>query len=240
MPTNREHLHLTNQRIPDVPMKVWHIIAASAIAKSAIMNFGSFGQFAAFSQFYLYGKSHFTRTGWEKAMSRYPKPDILEDPLRSLSGHVYMITGANAGLGKEITTYLAKKGATVYMVCRNQAKAQKAREEIVAISKSPSVYILECDCSIESDVRKMWKNFEASQLANAAATETDSSLFVDEEKAAPLRLDGLVCNAGALLNEKTLTTEGVEVRFHHASLHLLYLCRHQYFSSFFLPFIFYR
>ena len=33
------------------------------------------------------------------------------------------------------------------------------------------------------------------------------------------RLDGLVCNAGALMNEKTLTSEGVEVTF---AAHLLF------------------
>ena len=169
-----------------------------------------FGQFAAPTQFYLFGKSHFTRSGWERAILRYPNPDILEDPLCSLAGHVYMITGANTGIGKEITTFLAKKGATVYMVCRNREKAQMAREEIVAISKSPSVHILECDCSLEADVRKMWINFEASQRTNYGAN-SESALAVDKDASTKPRLDGLVCNAGALLNEKTFTSEGVEV-----------------------------
>ena len=159
----------------------------------------SFGQFAASTQFYLFGRNHCTRTGWEKAVMRYQKPDILEDSLRSLAGHVYLITGANTGIGKEITTHLAKKGATVYMVCRNLEKAQKARDEIAQISKSPSVHILQCDCSLESDVRKLWKDFEFSQNK------------VDNGASKKIRLDGIVCNAGALLNEKTLTTEGVEV-----------------------------
>jgi dehydrogenase/reductase SDR family member 12 len=162
----------------------------------------SFGQFAATTQFYLFGKAHCTRTGWEKAVLKYQKPDILEESIRSLVGRVYLVTGANTGIGKEISTHLAKKGATVYMVCRNLEKAQKARDEIVEISKSPSVHILQCDCSLEADVRKLWKNFETAQ--KACITETKDS-------SAKVRLDGLVCNAGALMNEKTLTTEGVEV-----------------------------
>lgn len=165
----------------------------------------SFGQFAASTQFYLFGRSHCTRTGWEKAVMKYQKPDIVEDSLRSLAGHVYLVTGANTGIGKEITTHLAKKGATVYMVCRNFEKAQKARDEIVLLSKSPSVHVLQCDCSLESDVRKLWKDFESSQ-----SKVDDGVLSKNDSK--KVRLDGIVCNAGALLNEKTLTTEGVEVR----------------------------
>lgn len=170
----------------------------------------SFGQFASSAQFYLFGRNHCTRTGWEKAVLKYPKPNILEDSLRSLVGHVYMITGANTGIGKEISTFLAKEGATVYMVCRNPEKARKAREEIMAVSKSPSVYILECDCSLESDVRKMWKNFEAAQIA-IADEKSSPDIAIKRTSAGPMRLDGLVCNAGALLNEKTLTSEGMEV-----------------------------
>ena len=60
----------------------------------------SFGQFASSSQFYLYGKSHCTRTGWEKHILSYDQPDILKDPALNLSGKVFMITGANAGIGR--------------------------------------------------------------------------------------------------------------------------------------------
>ena len=38
----------------------------------------SFGQFAATSQFYLFGRQHCTRTGWLQASARYAKPDILD------------------------------------------------------------------------------------------------------------------------------------------------------------------
>lgn len=42
-----------------------------------------------------------------------------------------MVTGANSGLGKSIATFLAKKGGTVHMICRNEERAKKARDEIV-------------------------------------------------------------------------------------------------------------
>jgi dehydrogenase/reductase SDR family protein 12 len=93
--------------------------------------FAAFGQFASTSQFYLYGKRHCTRTGWEQARKSYSQPDILEDPALDLSNKVYMITGANAGIGREISLFAASKGATVYMVCRNPDRAQVARDAII-------------------------------------------------------------------------------------------------------------
>jgi dehydrogenase/reductase SDR family protein 12 len=167
--------------------------------------FGSFGQFAATTQFYLYGKSRCTRTGWEKAYKAYPKPDLLENPELNLTNKVYMITGANAGIGREISTFTALKGATVYMICRNPERAEAARVAIVEQSKNEKVHILLGDCGLEADIRRMWNEFR----------EMQTRLYPD----LPLRLDALVCNAGALLNHKTLTTEGVEVTF---ATHLLF------------------
>jgi dehydrogenase/reductase SDR family protein 12 len=159
-------------------------------------------------------------TGWEKHILKYAKPDILE--VKSLKNHVYMVTGANSGIGKEITTHLAKQGATVYMICRNLEKAQKARDDINEIAKSSLVHILQCDCSLEADVRNMWKEFEASELKTSQLHETDEkesySAALTEGVFRP-RLDGLVCNAGALSNVKTYTSEGVEITF---AAHLLF------------------
>lgn len=56
-----------------------------------------------------------------------------------------------------------------------------------------------CDCSLERDVRRMWEEFTAHNASR--------------------QLHALVCNAGALLNEKTFTEEGVEVTF---AAHLLF------------------
>jgi dehydrogenase/reductase SDR family protein 12 len=159
----------------------------------------TFGQFAATSQFYLYGRSHCTKTGWQEHVKHYEKPDILEDKKLSLLGKKYMITGANAGVGREITKFLASKGASVYMVCRNPERANKARDEIVAETGNTDVKVLLCDCSLEADVRRMWTEY--------------CSLVPSPQ------LDGLVCNAGLLANEKTLTSEGVEITL---AVHLLF------------------
>jgi len=161
-----------------------------------------FGQFAAASQFYLYGKKHFTQTGWQKHCKAYAQPDCLQQPM-DLSNRVYMITGANAGVGREVAQFLACKGASIYMVCRSLPRAETAAAEIIAAAAEQNitakVQVLQCDVSLEADVRRCWQEFQ--ELSGGG------------------HLDGLVCNAGALQNEKTLTSEGVEVTF---ASHLLF------------------
>ncbi|WP_227998847.1 oxidoreductase [Nocardia australiensis] len=48
------------------------------------------------------------------------KPTEIPDQ----SGRIFIVTGANGGLGVETTTMLAAKGATVIMACRNAEKAE--------------------------------------------------------------------------------------------------------------------
>ena len=49
----------------------------------------------------------------------------------SQKGKTAIVTGANAGLGYETALALAKKEATIIMACRNIAKAEKAKEDIL-------------------------------------------------------------------------------------------------------------
>ena len=48
-----------------------------------------------------------------------------------LTGKVAIITGANSGIGFQIALDLTKQGATVYLACRGQPKAEQAISEIV-------------------------------------------------------------------------------------------------------------
>ena len=77
------------------------------------------------------------------------------------------------------------------MVCRSKERGELARQKIAEESSNENVFLLVCDCSLEADTRAMWDAFCAAAPASA-------------EGAQP-QLDVLVCNAGVLLNEKTLT-----------------------------------
>ena len=114
-------------------------------------------------------------------------------------GKVAMVTGANSGVGFEVAQYLAQRGAAVHLVCRSTKRGEEARQTIIAASGNSKVFLLVCDCSLEADVRAAWAEFS-------------------QGSAAP-RLDVLVCNAGVLLNERTLTSENVEVTL---ATHLLF------------------
>lgn len=48
----------------------------------------------------------------------------------SLKGKIFIVTGANTGLGYETTKALVKRQATVIMACRNMEKARAAAAEI--------------------------------------------------------------------------------------------------------------
>mmetsp|Transcript_20295 Transcript_20295/g.24265 ORF Transcript_20295/g.24265 Transcript_20295/m.24265 type:complete len:339 (-) Transcript_20295:243-1259(-) len=145
------------------------------------------------TQFYLYGRSHFTRTGWESASKAY-KPGELEN--YQLKDRVYLVTGGNAGVGREVSGYLASKGGRVYMVCRDKGRGEAAKQAIIKETNNDAVSVLVGDCGLQADVRRIMEEF--GQLED--------------------RVDAVVCNAGALDNSKTLTAEGVETTF---ATHLL-------------------
>jgi NAD(P)-dependent dehydrogenase (short-subunit alcohol dehydrogenase family) len=48
----------------------------------------------------------------------------------NMQGRVCLVTGSSSGIGKVTARELARMGATVVMVCRNQAKGEAAQAEI--------------------------------------------------------------------------------------------------------------
>ena len=49
----------------------------------------------------------------------------------SMADKVCVITGANSGLGRVVSTRLAALGARVYLLCRNEERGEQARFEII-------------------------------------------------------------------------------------------------------------
>ncbi len=147
---------------------------------------------------YYHGKSHFTQTGYDAHAAKYNDKNYHDGV--NLSGKKFIVTGANSGLGKEITTYLASKGADVYMVCRSKERAEKAKADIINKTKSDKVHLLLCDVSKRDEVKRMWSEF--------VTASTPSGQVADA------KLNGLVCNAGAIVKELTFTPdEEVEATF---------------------------
>ncbi|TNN33229.1 Dehydrogenase/reductase SDR family member 12 [Liparis tanakae] len=135
---------------------------------------------------FVKGLQEYTRSGYEAASQRFVTSDLEVD----LSGRSFMITGANSGLGKRMALEVATRGGTVHLVCRNQSRAEAARQEIIEHSKNQNVHVHVVDLS---NARRVWEF--------AQSFSESSSLHV------------LVNNAGCMVNQRELTEDGLEKNF---------------------------
>jgi NAD(P)-dependent dehydrogenase (short-subunit alcohol dehydrogenase family) len=110
---------------------------------------------------------------------------------QSMTGKVCMVTGANSGIGKVAALELAKRGATVVMVCRSRERGEAAQQEILAQRGNDKVDLLLADLSSMASTRAM----------------------VDEFKSKYDRLDVLLNNAGALFSKREESADGLEMTF---------------------------
>lgn len=129
----------------------------------------------------------FGAPGYRARRRVWGDPDITVD----LTGRIFAVTGANAGLGLATTRALAARGAAVHMLCRDAGRGEGAREEIAAAVGTRDLRVWTLDVSLLSAVRTLAQRFVADVP----------------------RLDGIVHNAGALLHERMLTPEGLEQTF---------------------------
>jgi len=152
------------------------------------------------TQFFLYGRKNFTQTGYIKHLAKYKLPVQNSPAIRlgqdgadgvDLRDKVVVITGANSGIGKDLATYAAAKGAKLYMFCRSQERAEKAKKEIIDATCSDTVEIVLIDLGEMTSVKKAVRELQGKEK----------------------KIDVLVCNGGVLLNEKQTTKEGNEVTF---------------------------
>jgi NAD(P)-dependent dehydrogenase (short-subunit alcohol dehydrogenase family) len=73
------------------------------------------------------------------------------DPLR---GRVYLITGANTGIGRATALALARRGARVLMGCRSRERGQPALEQIRAETGNDGVELVEMDLGSFASIRR--------------------------------------------------------------------------------------
>ncbi|XP_027699483.1 retinol dehydrogenase 12 isoform X2 [Vombatus ursinus] len=104
---------------------------------------------------------------------------------------VAVVTGANTGIGKETAKDLARRGARVYIACRDILKGESAASEIRAATKNQQVFVRKLDLSDTKSIRAFAKGFLA------------------EEK----QLHILINNAGVMMCPYSKTADGFETHF---------------------------
>lgn len=108
-----------------------------------------------------------------------------------IPGKVVVITGANTGIGKETARELARRGARVYIACRDVLKGESAASDIRADTKNSQVLVRKLDLSDTKSIRAFAERFLA------------------EEK----KLHILINNAGVMMCPYSKTTDGFETHF---------------------------
>ena len=111
--------------------------------------------------------------------------------IKMQDGKVFLITGANSGLGYETTKFLLERGATVIMCCRDLLKGEKAKQELLNFNFSGKIELVELDLSDLINVKK----------------------FAESIKNKFNHLDALINNAGIMAPPKTFSKQGFEIQF---------------------------
>ena len=77
--------------------------------------------------------------------------------IKMQDGKVFLITGANSGLGYETSKFLLERGATVIMCCRDLSKGEKAKNELLKFNFSGKIELVKLDLSDLKNVEEIAK-----------------------------------------------------------------------------------
>ena len=109
----------------------------------------------------------------------------------NLEDRVFLVTGANSGIGKATALGLARLGGTVVMACRSATRGEAARQDVVRDSGNSSVYL---------------------EIVDLASEESTRSFAEEFQRKYP-RLDVLINNAGVYTAHREVTPDGLERTF---------------------------
>lgn len=124
----------------------------------------------------------FDRSGYERHARGFRAGDLDVD----CRGRICLVTGANSGIGFATAEGLARRGATVWMLCRDAQRGRRAVRDLRRRVPGADLRLKRLDVS---DLRAV-REFAA--------------------RAAPRAIDVLVHNAGVLPDARALTADGVE------------------------------
>ncbi|MFI8966850.1 oxidoreductase [Streptomyces sp. NPDC053493] len=113
------------------------------------------------------------------------------DRIPDLSGRVYVVTGANSGLGLATTRELARRGGHVVLAVRDEEKGRRAARDIAAAVPGARLEVRRIDLADLDSVRD----------------------FAGKLRADHPRIDVLVNNAGVMAPPRTLSAQGHELQF---------------------------
>ncbi|MET7402484.1 oxidoreductase [Dactylosporangium sp. NPDC005572] len=122
---------------------------------------------------------------------RKPMTHWTPDDIADLSGRTALITGGNSGIGLETARVLARRGATVILAGRDQAKLVLAAAELRAAQPGSAIETAVLDLG------------SLASIANATSRLAESTT-----------IDLLFNNAGVMnIPERRTTTDGFELTF---------------------------
>jgi len=113
-----------------------------------------------------------------------PSPPALAD-------RVWIVTGANSGIGKATALGLARLGGTLVLACRHRERGEAAREEITRATGNDKMSVMIVDMGNQASIRS----------------------FAEEFGRTHDRLDALVNNAGVFRRRRNVTVDGLEETF---------------------------
>ena len=99
-----------------------------------------------------------------------------------------IVTGADGGIGKELTMALAKRGFNIVMGCKDKLKGDIICRQIIEKTNCPSIEVMEIDLASFHSINQFVKDFQAKYE----------------------HLDILLNNAGVLCHQPHVTKEGAE------------------------------
>jgi NAD(P)-dependent dehydrogenase (short-subunit alcohol dehydrogenase family) len=108
-----------------------------------------------------------------------------------MNGKIILITGATNGIGKISALELARMGAEIVLVSRNQSKLDKIAQEIKSATGNQRINTIQADLSSLKDIRKV------------------AEIFLSQYE----RLDVLLNNAGAMFMSRKESVDGYEMTF---------------------------
>jgi len=79
-----------------------------------------------------------------------------------MTGRVTIVTGANTGLGYEVSRYLAEGGNEVILACRSEERANRAIEKIKRLHPNALVSFMQLDLADAASIRQFVETFSAS------------------------------------------------------------------------------